>query len=51
MYLGLAAVLVVIWVWGYVYTPTGGPWIHALLGIAVLSVIWHFMKGRTTPPA
>jgi Family of unknown function (DUF5670) len=49
MYLGIAAVLVVLWVWGYIVTPIGGSLIHLLLVIAVVAAVWHFVKGRNAP--
>lgn len=49
MYLGITAVLVVLWVWGYFITPKFGASIHLLLVVAIAAGAWHFMRGRNTP--
>jgi hypothetical protein len=45
MLLGLAAVLVILWLLGFSFHIAGGL-IHLLLVIAVVVVIWNFIAGR-----
>lgn len=45
MFLGLAAVLIVLWVLGYVFFKVTKGVIHVLLVIAVVAIAWHFLKG------
>ncbi len=51
MWLGVAAVLILLWVYAYFLSPMGGMAIHLLLVIGIVSLIYHFMKGKPTPPA
>jgi hypothetical protein len=51
MWLGIAAVLILLWGYGYKFNPMGGMAIHLLLVIAIVALIYHFMKGKPTPPA
>lgn len=46
MFAAIAVVLVVLWLLGFVVIPVGGSLIHALLVVALIAVIWHFMGGR-----
>lgn len=48
MFLILAIVLVVMWLGGFVMFHTAGFLIHLLLLFAVISLIIHFVSGRTT---
>lgn len=46
MILGIAAVLIVLWVLGFLAFHIAGGLIHILLVLAVIAVIWHFVAGR-----
>ena len=42
----IAAVLVVLWLLGFVVVPVGGGLIHILLVIAVVVIIFQLISGR-----
>ena len=46
MFLGIAAVLVVLWLLGFFAFHIAGGLIHILLILAVISVVWNFVAGR-----
>ena len=46
MFLGIAAILVVLWLLGFLTFHIAGAFIHILLIIAVIAVVWHFVAGR-----
>ncbi|HTM94711.1 MAG TPA: lmo0937 family membrane protein [Croceibacterium sp.] len=46
MLLTLAAILVVLWLLGFVGFHVAGGLIHILLVIAIIVVIVHFLRGR-----
>ena len=46
MLLGLAALLVVLWALGFLAFHIGGGLIHLLLVIAVVVIIFNFLRGR-----
>ena len=48
MFLTIAIVLIILWALGFWVYPMGGGLIHLLLVIAVIALIWHFVKGRGT---
>ena len=48
MYLILAAVLVVMWVVGFLMFKSAGLLIHLLLVFAVVSLVLHFVTGSKT---
>jgi hypothetical protein len=48
MFLTIAIVLLVLWALGFFIFPVVGGLIHIILIIAVISIIWHFLKGRNT---
>lgn len=48
MFLTIAIVLLVMWVLGFFIFPIIGGLIHIILMIAVISIIWHFLKARNT---
>jgi hypothetical protein len=50
MFLTIALVLIVLWALGFFVFPVMGGLIHLLLIIAVVAIIWHFVKGRSAPP-
>jgi hypothetical protein len=50
MFLGIALVLLLLWVLGAFIVPVGGALIHLLLIIALVSVIWHFVSRRSGSP-
>jgi hypothetical protein len=45
MFLILALVLILAWVGGFVVFHTAGFLIHLLLVFAVISIIFHFLRG------
>jgi len=44
----IAAVLVVLWLLGFLAFHVTTGFIHLLLILAVISLVIHFMRGRTT---
>ncbi len=46
MFLGIAGVLVVLWLLGFFAFHIAGGLIHLLLVLAVISVVWNFVAGR-----
>jgi hypothetical protein len=48
MFLTIAIVLFILWALGFFIFPVMGGLIHIVLIIAVIAVIWHFVKGRNT---
>jgi Family of unknown function (DUF5670) len=48
MFLALFFVFLVCWVFGFVVFHVAGGLIHALLIVAAISLIWHFVRGRST---
>jgi hypothetical protein len=48
MFLGLAVVLLVLWLLGFLAFHVAGGLIHLLILLAVISLVVHFMRGRTT---
>ena len=46
MFLGIAGLLVVLWLIGFIALPALGVVIHLLLILAVIAVVWHFISGR-----
>ena len=48
MFLTIAIVLLVLWALGFFLFPLIGGVIHILLIIAVIAIIWHFIKGKPT---
>ncbi len=47
MLLGIATVLLILWVLGFAVFPIAGGLIHIVLVVAVIVVIVHFIRGRT----
>ena len=45
MFLGLFLVFLICWVFGFVVFHVAGGLIHALLVVAVISLVWHFVAG------
>lgn len=45
MFLTIAIILVVLWALGFFIFPVVGGLVHILLIIAVIAIIWHFIKG------
>ena len=46
MFLGIAGILLVLWLIGFIAIPTLGFFIHILLILAIIAVVWHFISGR-----
>lgn len=44
--LGVAAVLLLLWVLGFFAFHIAGAFIHILIAIAVIVLILHFVRGR-----
>ena len=45
MFLGIAGVLVVLWLLGFFAFHIGGGLIHLLLILAIIAVVWNFVAG------
>jgi hypothetical protein len=48
MFLIIALILILAWVGGFVVFHTAGFLIHLLLIFAVISIIFHFLRGRSS---
>ena len=48
MFLIIALVLFLVWIGGFVVIHTASFLIHVLLLFAVISVIFHFLRGRSS---
>jgi len=48
MFLALFLVLFVAWICGFVVFHVAGGLIHILLVVALISLVWHFVKGPAT---
>ena len=46
MFLTIAIILLVLWALGFFIFPVAGGLVHVLLIIAVIAIVWHFVKGR-----
>lgn len=46
MLAGLAALIVILWLLGFLVFQVGGGLIHILLVVAVIVLILHFVRGR-----
>ena len=46
MFLTIALVLIVLWALGFFVFPVAGGLVHILLLIAIVAIIWPFLKGR-----
>ena len=44
MFLTIAIILLVLWALGFFVFPVVGGLVHILLVIAVIAIIWHFLK-------
>ncbi len=51
MWLGVAAVLILLWVYAYFLSPMTGVMVHVILVIGIVALVYHFMKGSPKPPA
>ena len=49
MFLTIAIILLICWALGFFVFPVMGGLIHIILVIAVISIIWHFVKGPRAP--
>ena len=47
MFLGIGILLVLLWLGGFVMFHTAGFLIHILLVLAVISFVFHFLRGRS----
>ena len=48
MFLGIALLLLVLWAAGFLAFHIAGGLIHLLLVIALISIVVHFVRGRTS---
>ncbi|MBV8970743.1 MAG: lmo0937 family membrane protein [Sphingomonadaceae bacterium] len=48
MWIGIAVVLIVIWLVSFVALHVSSALIHLLLLIALISLVLHFVRGRST---
>jgi hypothetical protein len=48
MFLGLGIILLLLWLGGFFVFHVSALFIHILLILAVISVIFHFMRGATS---
>jgi hypothetical protein len=46
MFLALFFIFLVCWIFGWVVFHVAGGLIHALLVVAVISIVWHFVRSR-----
>lgn len=46
MFIGIAVVLVILWLLGFATFHVAGALIHILLILAVISVVLHLVRGR-----
>ncbi len=46
MFLGIAGVLIILWLLGFLAFHVAGGLIHILLVLAVIAIIWNFVSGR-----
>jgi hypothetical protein len=46
MLAGLAVLLVILWLLGFLVVHVGGALIHFLLVVAVIVLVLHFVRGR-----
>ena len=46
MVFAFAVILVVAWLLGFSVFHVAGGLIHLLLVLAVISILWHFIRGR-----
>jgi Family of unknown function (DUF5670) len=47
MFLVIGVVLALLWLGGFVMFHTAGFLIHILLIFALISIVFHFLRGRT----
>ncbi len=48
MWIGIAVVLLVIWLVSFVALHVSGALIHLLLLVALISLVLHFVRGRSS---
>ena len=48
MFLTIALIVLVMWALGFFIFPVVGGLIHILLIVALVAIVWHFVKGRGT---
>ena len=48
MWIGLAILLLILWALGVFAFKVAGFFIHILIILAVISLIWHFVAGART---
>jgi len=48
MFLTIAIVLLVLWALGFFAFHIAGGMIHIILVIAVIAIVWHFLKASST---
>lgn len=51
MFLTIAIILLLLWAVGFFVFPLVGGLIHIVLIIALIALVWHFIKGRSSTTA
>ena len=46
MFLTIAIILLILWALGFFLFPVVGGLVHIVLVIAVIALVWHFIKGK-----
>jgi hypothetical protein len=49
MFIGLGVILLIAWILAFAVFHVAGFFIHLLLIVAAISLIWHFVAGRRKP--
>lgn len=47
MFLMIAVVLIALWAAGFLAFHVAGGLIHLLLVVALISIVWHFVAGKS----
>lgn len=50
MWIGFAVLLILAWVFGFIVLHVSSFLIHLLLVVAVVALIYHFVRGRRGTP-
>ena len=50
MFFALAVILVVAWLLGFMVFHVAGGLIYLLLVLAIVSIVWHAIRGRRATP-
>ena len=50
MFIGLAVLFLLAWIFGFIVFHVGSVAIHVLLIVALVSIVVHFVRGRRAGP-